>query len=116
MPMTPPKPTVATSEPMCFMVSWSARHGTTSPPLALMYIWMSFLFSLSRYSIVATSWLPSSSSTACRRAAHGSGKVPESRATRWCRGGPHGEHRVSHTTSGVCVRASGVTQYRRNLA
>lgn len=69
MPMTPPKPTVAMSEPTCFMVSWRARLGTTSPPLELMYTEMSFLFSLSRYSIVATSWLPSSSSTACGQAA-----------------------------------------------
>ena len=29
MPMHAPKPTVATSLPMCFMVSNIARHGTT---------------------------------------------------------------------------------------
>ena len=36
----------------------------TSPPEQLMYSCMSLWFSESRYSMVATSWLPSSSSTA----------------------------------------------------
>ena len=47
------------------MVSWPGAR--TSPPVQLMYSWMGFLFSVSRYSIVATSWLPSSSSMAFPR-------------------------------------------------
>lgn len=46
-------------------VSWGGPR--TSPPVQLMYSWMGFLFSVSRYSIVATSWLPSSSSIALPR-------------------------------------------------
>ena len=46
-------------------MSWGGPR--TSPPVQLMYSWMGFLFSVSRYSIVATSWLPSSSSIALPR-------------------------------------------------
>ena len=35
MPMQPPKPTVPTSLPMYFMVSNSAKHGTTCAHYAL---------------------------------------------------------------------------------
>jgi hypothetical protein len=65
--MTPPNPTVPTSLLMWRIVSWIARQGTTSPPEQFMYMLMSLRFSLSRYSMVATSWLPSSSSTALDR-------------------------------------------------